>query len=42
MAELPSGEQFLVGVTATGVLTVQLPPVTNIFPTPWKLDDKDR
>ncbi len=34
MAELPSGEQFLVGVTAFGVVTVQLPPVANIFPSP--------
>ena len=42
VAELPSGEQFLVGVTARGVVTVQLPPVTNIFPTPPKWDDRDR
>ncbi len=42
VAELPSGEQFLVGVTAFGVVTVQLPPVTNIFPTPPRFDDKDR
>lgn len=42
VAELPTGEQFLVGVTAFGVVTVQLPPVLNIFPTPSKWDDKDR
>ncbi len=42
VAELPSGEQFLVGVTAFGVVTVQLPAVLNIFPTPSKWDDKDR
>ena len=42
VAELPSGEQFLVGVTARGVVTVQLPPIVNIFPTPPRRDDKDR
>ena len=42
VAELPTGEQFLVGVTARGVVTVQLPPILNIFPTPPRRDDKDR
>ena len=42
VAELPTGEQFLVGVTARGVVTVQLPPIVNIFPTPPRRDDKDR
>ena len=42
VARLPTGEQFLVGVTARGVVTVQLPPVTNIFPAPTRFEDKDR
>jgi YVTN family beta-propeller protein len=42
VAKLPTGEQFVVGVTARGVVTVQLPSVTNIFPTPPNWDDKDR
>lgn len=32
VARLASGEQILVGVTADGVVTVQLPGITNIFP----------
>jgi hypothetical protein len=42
VAELPTGEQFLVGVTVRGVVTVQLPSVTNIFPAPPRFEDKDR
>ena len=42
VAKLPTGEQFLVGVTAFGVVTVQLPPILNSFLTPPKWDDKDR
>ncbi|MCZ6857953.1 MAG: hypothetical protein O7F70_08145, partial [Gemmatimonadetes bacterium] len=42
VAELPTGEQFLVGITARGVVTVQLPSFPNIFPTPPKFEDKDR
>jgi hypothetical protein len=34
VARLPSGEQFVVGVTVRGVVTVILPSVTNIFPAP--------
>jgi hypothetical protein len=34
VARLPSGEQFVVGVTERGVVTVILPSVTNIFPAP--------
>jgi hypothetical protein len=33
IAEQPTGEQILVGVTTFGVVTVQLPAVTNPFPT---------
>jgi hypothetical protein len=32
VARLASGQQILVGVTAYGVVTVQLPAITNIFP----------
>ncbi len=42
VAKLPTGEQFLVGVTARGVVTVKLPPILNIFPTPPTQDDKDQ
>jgi YVTN family beta-propeller protein len=42
VAKLPTGEQFLVGVTARGVVTVTLPSITNIFPAPPRFDDKDR
>ena len=34
VARLPSGEQFVVGVTSRGVVTVTLPSITNIFPAP--------
>jgi len=33
VAEQPSGAQILVGVTTFGIVTVQLPAVTNPFPT---------
>ncbi len=33
VARLPSGDQILIGVTAAGVVTVQLPPISNIFPS---------
>jgi hypothetical protein len=32
VARLGSGQQMLVGVTARGVVTVQIPAITNIFP----------
>lgn len=32
VARLASGEQILVGVTAKGVVTLQLPAISNIFP----------
>ncbi len=32
VARLASGQQILVGVTANGVVTVQLPAISNIFP----------
>ena len=32
VARLPSGEQFLIGVTAKGVVTVRLPAIANTFP----------
>jgi hypothetical protein len=31
--QLPTGEQILVGATASGVVIVTLPPITNIFPS---------
>jgi hypothetical protein len=33
VAEQPTGEQILVGVTRFGVVTVQLPALTNPFPS---------
>ena len=33
VARLGTGQQILVGVTAYGVVTVQLPAISNIFPT---------
>ncbi len=33
VARLANGEQILVGVTAYGVVTVQLPAISNVFPT---------
>ena len=33
VARLASGQQILVGVTASGVVTLQLPAINNIFPT---------
>lgn len=32
VARLGSGEQLVIGVTAKGVVTIRLPPITNIFP----------
>ena len=43
VARLPSGEQFLVGVTARGVVTVTLPSISNSFlspPTLWNNRDR--
>ncbi len=34
VGKLPSGNQIVIGVTNLGVVTVVLPPVTNIFPAP--------
>jgi hypothetical protein len=34
VARLASGEQFLIGVTARGVVTARLPAITNSFPAP--------
>jgi hypothetical protein len=34
VARLASGEQFLIGVTARGVVTARLPAITNTFPAP--------
>ncbi len=34
VARLPSGEQFLVGVTERGVVTVILPSISNFFLEP--------
>ena len=43
VARLPSGEQFLVGVTARGVVTVTLPSISNSFLSPPGLgNDRDR
>ncbi len=33
VAKLGTGEQLLIGVTAKGVVTVRLPPITNTFPS---------
>ena len=42
-ARLPSGEQFLVGVTARGVVTVTLPSISNSFLSPPGLwNNRDR
>jgi len=32
VARLGSGEQFLIGVTARGVVTVRIPAITNLYP----------
>ena len=43
VARLPSGEQFLVGVTARGVVTVTLPSISNSFLSPPSLwNNRDR
>jgi hypothetical protein len=34
VAKLPTGEQFLIGVTVRGVITVTLPAITNTLPAP--------
>lgn len=34
VAKLPTGEQFLIGVSARGVITVTLPAITNTLPAP--------
>jgi hypothetical protein len=34
VARLASGEQFLIGVTARGVVTARLPAINNTFPAP--------
>ncbi|MCH8935502.1 MAG: hypothetical protein IIB90_07240 [Gemmatimonadetes bacterium] len=42
-ARLPSGEQFLVGVTARGVVTITLPAISNSFLSPPRLwNNRDR
>ncbi len=35
VARLPTGEQFLIGVSARGVITVTLPAITNLNPSNW-------
>ena len=43
VARLPSGEQFLVGVTARGVVTITLPAISNSFLSPPRLwNNRDR
>ncbi|MCH8255243.1 MAG: hypothetical protein IID06_07830 [Gemmatimonadetes bacterium] len=43
VAKLPSGEQFLVGVTARGVVTITLPSISNSFLSPPGLwNNRDR
>jgi hypothetical protein len=43
VARLPSGEQFLVGVTARGVVTITLPAISNSFLSPPGLwNNRDR
>ena len=38
VAKLASGEQVLIGVTSRGVVTVRLPAIANVLPSPqWGL-----